>query len=85
MIDELKNNRPLPDLELLDENNQFSSYIARLMKGNLPKSKKILLQGKIIAIIMKEIEQFFFIYNLMEYFIFIFYLWTKSVPLFFII
>lgn len=59
-MEELKNNRPLPptllDPEPLDEDDHFSSYVAGLMRDNLPKRKKILLQGKIIAMIMKEIE-----------------------------
>lgn len=62
LIEELKQNRPvLPPANMFCENEpingdqKFSSYLADIMK-DLPKSRKIKLQGKIISMVIDELE-----------------------------
>lgn len=62
LLDELKNSRPIPPLPITinqpnddDDDDRFSCYLASLMR-NIPKRHKIILQGKIIAMVINEMD-----------------------------
>lgn len=57
LINEIKNSKPIPPTapEPLDDDERFGSYLVGLMK-NLPNRQKIIIQGKIITMVINEIE-----------------------------
>jgi len=64
LIDELKHNRPIiptkpevytPELPTI-EDDKFSSYLAGIML-EIPRSQKIILQGKIIAMVIEKLNK----------------------------
>jgi len=61
IMEELKHSRPVLPLEPVliepesNDDTKFSSYLASLM-SELPKKKKMILQGKLIAFVIKEIN-----------------------------
>jgi len=64
LIDELKHNRPMiptepkvyaPEFQTT-EDDKFSSYLAGIML-EIPRSQKIILQGKIIAMVIEELNK----------------------------
>jgi len=61
IMEELKQSRPIPPLEPVliepesNDDTKFSSYLASLM-SELPKKKKMILQGKLIAFVIEEIN-----------------------------
>jgi len=61
IMEELKQSRPIPPLEPIliepesNDNTKFSSYLASLM-SDLPKKKRKILQGQLIAIVIEQID-----------------------------
>lgn len=61
IMEELKQSRPIPPLEPVliepesNDDTKFSSYLASVM-SELPKKKKMILQGKLIAFVIEEIN-----------------------------
>jgi len=61
IMEELKQSRPIPPLEPVliepesNDDTKFSSYLATLM-SDLPKKKKRILRGQLIAIVIDQID-----------------------------
>jgi len=61
IMEELKHSRPIPPLEPIliepesNDDTKFSTYLASLM-SDFPKKKKRVLQGKLIAIIIEQMD-----------------------------
>lgn len=61
IMEELKQSRPIPPLEPVliepesNDDTKFSSYLASLM-SDLPKKKKRILQGQLMAIVIEQID-----------------------------